>query len=519
MANQSGVIATPHHLATGAGNRIFEKGGSAIDALIAAAAVLGVVYPHMTGLGGDSWSLIRTAGGETLALNGTGRHPAAADASSLASQFGGAMPQSGAQASPVPGAVSAWNEMHKIGGKLEWDVLLAEAILLAEEGAPVANALGRDLKDLWSELEQDAGLSKVFGRASGGPLETGALLLQPALAESLRSIAASGPEALYRGTLAEKLVGGMQALGSTVSHEDFQRQQSAVVSPISGHYRGHLISTAPPNSQGFTLLQMLAAMSQADFDFDDSNSSVPLAYLFALANEQRDRFLADPETGTVDIEALLASERIQYLLHQVRQGHSGAAEKKPRANGDTVGIAATDASGLTVSSLHSIFYAFGARVLEPQTGIILQNRSASFSLKPGHPAYLRPGFRPPSTLLPVLIDHPDGKLTTIASMGGRSQAQIQAQLINHIVKGKYPDFAVAQPRFVVGTFGPNLEEACVLEPGLPFRAGHVESNTDFLILNQQTHDDRCGHAQIVQSDGTAFLTGTDPRADGLGPTQ
>lgn len=519
MTNQLGAIATPHHLATKAGNKILEQGGSAIDAVIAAAAVLGVVYPHMTGLGGDSWSLIRTPGGETLALNGTGRHPAAADPEQLAAEFGGAMPQSGAQSSPVPGAVRGWAEMHKIGGKLDWGVLLKEAVTLAEEGAPVADALGRDLKDLWPELEHDPGLRGVFGQASAGPLETGALLRQPALAESLRMIGADGPDVLYRGLLAEKLSHGMRELGSTVSDHDFEQQKSDVVAPISGHYRGHLISTAPPNSQGFTLLQILAAIEHGGWDFADANSSVPLAYLCSLANEQRERFLADPSAGTVDIEALLATETIHHLVSQARKGSSGEENSNPRASGDTVGIAATDSSGLTVSSLHSIFYAFGARVMEPETGIILQNRSASFSLKPGHPAYLRPGFRPPSTLLPVLIDHPDGKLTTIASMGGRSQAQIQAQLINHIVKGKSPDFAVAQPRFVVGTFGPNLEEACVLEPGLPFRAGHMESNTDFLILNQQTHDDRCGHAQIVQADGTAFLTGTDPRADGLGPTQ
>lgn len=516
MSYRHGVIATPHYLATQSGEKILEKGGSAIDATIAASAVLSVVYPHMTGLGGDSWSLLRLSDGTTTALNGTGRYCASEDPEELSKQFNGKMPDQGGRSSPVPGAVAAWSKMHSIAGRLSWEQLFEDAIQLSREGAPVSSALGRDLETLWPQLTKDPGMSRVFGDGAGGPLKTGATLRQPNLSESLSRIAKKGASDFYEGDLARKLVLGMQTLGSRVSARDFEIQESQALEAISREFKGHVISTAPPNSQGFTLLQILGAMEIGGLDPNNGLNAGVVSGLFSLANQERDAFLGDPRVSRINLSKLLSVQRIEKLLDEARTNNSGHSQPKPRAGGDTVGVSAMDSSGLAISSLQSIFYAFGAKVLEAGTGIILSNRAASFSLEKSHPAYLTPGSRPPSTLLPVLIDHPDGALTSVSSMGGRSQAQIQSQLISNIVRGDSPQEAVTKPRFVVGSFGSALEETVVMEPGMPFTRGQLESQTAIPINESKSSDDRCGHAQIVQSRDGLLLVGTDPRADGAG---
>lgn len=511
---KTGAIATPHYLASEAGQKALDAGGSAVDATIAAAAVLAVVYPHMTGLGGDSWSILRTAEGDTLAVNGTGMHPRGVDVSEMQSHNGEAMPLFGAPSSPVPGAVKAWSAIHDVAGKLDWSFLMEDAISLAENGVQVAPALARDLKQLWPEISRDPGISDTFSSTQSGPKQAGEALIQRALASSLTSIATEGPNAFYSGNLAPGIVNGMRALGSAVTEEDFALQESETLSALSVDYRGHQISTAPPNSQGFTLVQMLNVLERSGFDLDDPISFGKVVSLFSLGNAERDNYLADPRFAQIALDRLLSNDYADDLLRRSRDGHSENTQSQPRASGDTIGIAAIDSTGLAVSSLHSIFYAFGARVMDPGTGIILQNRSSSFSLNPEHPAFLRPGSRPPSTLLPVLVDHPDGRLSAVATMGGRSQAQVQAQLINRLTKNQSPEDVVAQNRFVVGAFGPLLEDAVVTETKLGDDERAEAKRRGFLVIESEGFDDRCGHAQIVQRGPNGFALGTDPRADG-----
>lgn len=511
---QPGAIATPHHLASAAGEKALGAGGSAVDATIAAAAVLAVVYPHMTGLGGDSWSLLRSSAGETLAINGTGMHPRGVDVEALTATHGSSMPLFGAASSPVPGAVKAWGSLHAAAGRLDWSTLMADALALAKEGVEVAPSLARDLESLWPEISIDPGVRNIFSSARGGPKKVGETLHQPELALSLHALASDGPDAFYHGDLARQLSEGMRTLGSEVSAEDFALQESEILSPLRVTYRDHQVWTAPPNSQGFTLAQMLKILERNDVDLDDPDYRGTLASLFGLSNTEREEYLADPHFAEVNLEELLSNHHTQELFERARAGQSVSGNSQPRASGDTVGIAAIDANGVAVSSLHSIFYSFGARVLDPATGIVLQNRSASFSLNRHHRAYLRPGSRPPSTLLPVLIDHPDGTLSSIATMGGRSQAQIQAQLIGRITQGQSPEAVVAERRFVVGAFGPDLEEALVGEETVSDPVRKELGGRGFMVTDSDDFDDRCGHAQIVQINSRGFAVGSDPRADG-----
>jgi len=403
-------------------------------------------------------------------------------------------------------------------GKLDWSFLLEDAIALASNGVAVAPALGRDLEQLWMEISADPGIRDTFSTGSSGPKQAGEVLVQPALAESLRAIAHLGPEEFYSGSLAARLVAGMRALGSAVQEDDFAHQEPDIAPALSTEFRGHLVSTAPPNSQGFTLLQILRVMERGELGLDDPESLGTVASLFSLGNTEREAHLADPRFSERDIESLFSDEYVEGMVASARSGDTSETAGLPRASGDTIGIAAIDSNGLAVSSLHSIFYAFGAKVMDPGTGIILQNRSASFSLDPSHPAFLRPGARPPSTLLPVLVDHPDGRLSAVATMGGRSQAQIQAQLIERVAADEVPQEIVGQKRFVVGTFGPELENAMVTEQQLSPEARAELERRGLMVFESEGYDDRCGHSQIVQRGPEGFAVGTDPRADGRLPT-
>lgn len=513
-----GVIATPHKLATACGQRMYSLGGSAIDAAIAAAAVLAVVYPHMTSLGGDSWSLVRTGGGKILAVNGTGSYPRAASVTELRARFGNTMPLFGPVSASVPGAVKAWEELHSLGGRLAWSVLFEDALRLAADGVPVAAALARDLRSLGAELTEDPGLRSIFFTSSGEPLEEGDLLVQPRLAATLKELSLHGPEALYTGSLAQKYVGALKNMGSSITAEDMRLQSAVVSETLTVALPKATVHTAPPNSQGFTLLQMLSVMQQAGTEAPIVENNPGLsAALFSLSNTERDQHLADPEAGSLDVANLLTPTYLDALAHRAHAREVEGVSGKPRADGDTVAIATLDEDGVSVSSLHSIFYAFGARVLEPETGILLQNRATSFSLHPDHPAVLVPGTRPPSTLLPVMIEHSDGSVSAVATMGGRSQGQIQVQLIERLLAGHTPQDVVNAPRIVVGAFGPNLENSVVAESACGDGVIQALRNAGWLVGVTKGFDDRCGHSQIATNRGETLAVGTDPRADAGAP--
>lgn len=510
----TGVIATPHKLATAAGQRMYSLGGSAIDAAIAAAAVLAVVYPHMTSLGGDSWSVVRTTGGKIVAVNGTGSYPRSASVAELRARYGNTMPLFGPLSASVPGAVKAWEELHHLGGRLAWSVLFEDALELARKGVPVAAALGRDLQSLGADLKEDPGLRGIFFHPSGKPLEEGELLVQPGLASTLQELSLRGPSALYTGSLAEKYVGALRRMGASITTEDMRLQTAVVSETLTMSLPEATVHTAPPNSQGFTLLQMLSVTSRAGTPSPVIKNDPGFgAALFSLSNTERDVYLADPEAGSLDVAELLAPAHIEALMNRARGRDVEGVEAKPRADGDTVAIATLDEDGIAVSSLHSIFYAFGARVLEPETGILLQNRATSFSLHPDHPAVLVPGIRPPSTLLPVMLEHSDGSVSAVATMGGRSQGQIQVQLIERLLSGESPQHVVSAPRIVVGAFGPNLENSVVAEAACGDGVIHNLRNEGWLVGVTEGFDDRCGHSQIATNIGAELAVGTDPRAD------
>lgn len=520
MTRTSGAIATPHYLATQAGERALGDGGTAVDACIAAAAVLAVVYPHMCGLGGDVQALLAGPDGSVRALNGSGAAARKADPTALASAHS-SMPIHGVHPITVPGVVAAWGDLHGAGGRLPWPSLFREALAFAENGVPVAAALGRDLAALSPRLSLDAGMHRVFFNPDGQPLTTGMTLRQPALAASLGSIAEGGARRMYEGALAERLVVGLRRLGSALDLEDFASHNSEWLSPLTGQFADLEVLTAPPSSQGYVLLQLLASVQNLGFGAADplgSNAAV-LARLCFLTARGRDLKLGDPRHVVQDVEQWLSDESVQELAKTAgdQLGPLTPASPQPRPDGDTVAIVAMDSDGSAVSLIQSIFHAFGSGILEPDTGIVCHNRGAAFTLAPG-PARLVGGRRPPSTLTPALLRRGGRIEAALGAMGGKSQPQILLQLLLRLVAGTTPAEAVAMPRWVVGNFGAQDESVVLVEGAVHQSTRAVLSGVGLPLATGAERDDRAGHAQIVRRASSGDLeAATDPRGDGRAP--
>jgi gamma-glutamyltranspeptidase len=514
-AGRSFAIATPHRLATDAGAEAFRKGGNAIDAAVAAAAALTVVYPHNCTIGGDIIALVHTPQGGAVTVNGSGAAASAASASDLREAHA-EMPLTGPAPVTVPGAVAAWETLLSLGGRRRLADALESAIAYADEGVAVSRSLASAIGELQRELAADAGLREVF-LADGAPLPEGAPLCQPALARTLRAIAAEGPSVLYGGEVGASLVKRVRSLGSRLTLDDLALHETALAEPIVGRFNGLEVLTAPPNSQGFVLLEILAALEalgggSARFNGDDAGI---LARIFARTAGDRDRYLADPDFADVPLDELLSAAHVGDL---VRDASSGAALNSPptplAGSGDTVAVVAADADGYAVSLIQSIFSTFGAQVFDPVTGILLQNRGASFSLDESSPNALVGGKRPAHTLMPVVLRSAGRVVGVNGTMGGLAQAQIHAHLLLAARSGASPAEAVRSPRWIAGTLDGGSTIAVVAEGDVPEPALAAIEAAGFAVEKVPALSEDLGHAQAIRIDGGDFFAGSDPRADG-----
>jgi gamma-glutamyltranspeptidase/glutathione hydrolase len=512
-----GAIASPHSLATQSGERVFRDGGTAVDAAIATCAVLTVVYPHMNSIGGDIQALLALPDGRTRALGGSGAAAAALSAQTLRGKHA-SMPIHGAHPITVPGVIAAWADLHAQGGRLPWARLLEDAIALAHGGVPVAAALGRDLDALQARLRLDSGLRGVFFRPDGSVLRTGEVVRQPALAASLLLIAEGGPDAFYKGEVGANFVNGVQAQGSLLTRADLANHHSRWLEPLSTPFGPYEILTTPPVSQGFVLLQLLAALRELDLERADpcGEAATALARLCAITADLRDHHLGDPEHVLVDIAHLLSEGVIGDLVLTARDltRPMPTTPPRPRPNGDTVAIVAQDALGHSVTVIQSIFHAFGAGMLESSTGIVCQNRGAAFTLHEG-PAVLAGGRIPPSTLTASLLRRNGHIEAALGCMGGKSQPQILAQVLMRLLAGATPADALAAPRWVVGTFGQGNENVVLAEAALGDAGRQALSRVGLPLVFGAERDDRAGHVQFVRRHPSGqFESATDPRGDG-----
>jgi gamma-glutamyltranspeptidase/glutathione hydrolase len=509
------AVATPHTAATQAAVAAFAAGGNAVDAAVAANAVLAVVYPHMCGIGGDLFAVIANGDGATV-LNGSGAAALAIDADRVKQEYG-AMPVHGPLSVSVPGTIAAWADLVGSYGRLPFGAALKPAFAHAQDGIPVAASVARAIVKHADRLAADSGMRSLF-LPNGHALGERDQLRQPALAATLRAIADAGPEAFYDGPIGQRFVSGLRKLGSPLTPDDLRRHATETVAPLERPYRGHDVLVPPPNSQGFVLEEILGCIEQGHVEPDHLGREAPLiALLFLLASGDRDRFLADPRRTAVPIDTILSAQHAREVLDDARRGIAPKAVGQP-ASGDTVGIVAADESGLWVSINQSLYNAFGSGILESETGIIAHNRGSYFSLDRDALNFLQGGKRPAHTLMPVLLRKDGAPMIASATMGGSAHAQIHAELLMAIIdQGRDALSAIDLPRWLVG--GLRLQQdgasGVVAERRVAdsVRASLTRAGIAVDLLGEW--DEEVGHAQLIvrEPDGR-FHAASDPRADG-----
>lgn len=532
-------IATPHVLASRAGAEVLAAGGSAVDAALAAASVLTVVYPHQCTIGGDAFALVAAPDG-VHAVNGSGRAPQGVDAEALR-RAGSSMPVSGALCVTVPGVLSAWQEMASRWGTLPLGRALATAADLAADGVPVAPGLRRDLEAEQELLARDPGSAATF-LPGGELLREGQVLRQPQLAATLRTLAQDGVGAFYDGELGASVADFLSAGGSAMTREDLRAHRTETGTAVSTVFAGVEHLSTGWNSQGTFYLEGLAALEVlatrrgAPLDALGADAGA-VARVLSAAASHRDALLGDPDRAGLAVEELLGAEHAARLADWADRADgadgsgapfpavraTGAPSTAGRRSGDTVAVVAADGRGGWVSLIQSAFHAFGAAVVDPVTGVLLHNRGASFSLQPGSPNEVGPRRRPLHTLMPVLTR--SGGVVTGAhgTMGGRAQHQIHTHLALRLAAGASVEDAVSAPRWVLGRMEAgsatqDADRSASVEAGVPEPARRALAAAGLPAHELPDHSDAVGHSQLVRSSGGGTAAATDPRADGAALT-
>ena len=532
-----GAVVAPHHLATQAGLAVLAAGGHAVDAAIAANAVLGVVMPHGCGLGGDAfWLVWDEAAGEQVALNGSGRAPAAISAARLRDAGLERVPLRGPLSITVPGAVRSWADAHRRWGRLSRDEVLGPAIEQAVAGFPAWDGLIGAIEGLWPQIGDQpwaTGLGRVW-RPEARSWRPGEVIRLPALAATLQTLAAEGFDAFYDGDLGERIARGLASAGGPHALADLRSHRSEWGVPIAASYRGVRITSHPPNSSGVFALLLLRVLERfgvpagAAFDVRGWSSAAWIHVMLEaakLAYADRDAVLGDPAACDVPLDELLSDAHVAALASRIDRRRADAAPPPIRTLvGGTAYLAVVDAEGNAVSLIQSNAAGFGSGVLDPDTGVHFHGRGASFSLTPGHPNLLAPGRRPAHTLMPGMLFR-DGERrpwVVAGSMGGDIQPQIHAQLVSALVDGRADlATAVVAPRVTVepeGWFAPPLRVLADAE--LP---SGVEAELRALghRLERVPFDGALGHEHAIElveggpAAGGSLAAIADPRSAGL----
>jgi gamma-glutamyltranspeptidase/glutathione hydrolase len=513
------AVASPLHLATDVGIDVGRRGGNAIDAALATAAMLTVAYPANCAIGGDLLALVREPDGRTTFVNASGKALRAADAGAVRRHHR-KMPTRGPLAVTVPGMVGGWHALHQYGGALPWADILAPAVDAAADGVPVVAGLAESIAEAAPHLRGYPDLASILC-PGGVPLTTGQTLRQPALSGTLSAIADSGPGVLYDGELSTALCTGLAARGVPMTPGDLHDFRVEELAPLKITVAGWRLQAGRPNSQAFLVLRLLGMLDSVDASSDTPlHRRLPahrLALAFDAAASERDRLLADPHHMTESVEELLTPDALRALADEVMSLPLTArnAPISERPDGDTVAVVAADDEGRSVSLIQSLFHGFGSMILEPRTGILLHDRGACFSLDPASPNVLAPGKRPLHTLSPVLAEASDTRRLVVGTMGGHEQPQILTQVMSRLIDGETAQESVGRPRFTVGAW----EEWDTTD------TLNVESDLDPAMLHElaeypgprvvvDPHDSRVGHAQAIAVTPSGFDVGTDPRADG-----
>lgn len=440
----NGMCATSHPLAAKVAVETLERGGSAMDAAIAGAVLLGICEPHMCGIGGDCFVLISKPGQpDIVALNGSGRAPAAASAAALRARGLDTVPLRGPEAVTIPGAIDAFCTLAEDYGRLGIDAVLAPAIRYAEEGVPLAPRVAMDWPNAAKGLQGHA--TKHY------PMTPGPIISAPAQAKALRLVAQKGRAGFYEGEVAEDLVAALREAGGVHDLADFAGQRCNYSEPVSGYYKGTELVEHAPNGQGATAILLLNILSHFDIAGMDPQSAARVhieAEATRLAYDARNRFIADPD-HTTRLAHLLAPETAARLagLIDPKKAMANAHQVSEAIHKDTVYITVVDRDRMAVSLIYSLFHGFGSGIGSEKFGILLQNRGSGFTLEEGHPNEMAPGKRPMHTIIPGML-RVGGRVTMpFGVMGGAYQATGHARFLSNMLDfGMDAQTAIDAPR-------------------------------------------------------------------------
>lgn len=444
------MAATSHPLATLAAIDILRNGGNAVDAAVCAVALQGVIDPLMTGIGGDCFAMIAPAGRPPVAINGSGRAPAAASAAALRARGHSVIDVQSPDAVTIPGCIDAWTHIVGKYGRLPMETILKPAIAAAEEGFCVTPRIAFDWDRHQSRVRSHPPAREHYLPADR-PLQIGDVFVQPALAATLKRVAAEGRDGFYRGPVAQEIVEVLQSLGGVHTVEDFADYKCFETDPISARYRDYDLLECPPNGQGLAALLIVRILDGFDFadpGFGEADRIHLLAEATKLAYAMRDSVICDPGSAQVDIDAILSEETVADLrarIDMARAAPFGSWEGPTHK--DTVYVSVVDEAGNAVSLINSVFDSFGSGIYAPGSGVLLQNRGAGFSLKEGHPNELAGGRLPFHTIIPAMLMKAGQPVMSFGVMGAHYQSVGHAHILSRIIDmGLNPQQANEAPR-------------------------------------------------------------------------
>ena len=431
---EHGMVAASHPQATLAGRDILRAGGNAIDAALAAVAIQGVVEPQMTGIGGDCFLLYSPRAGMPIAVNGSGRTPAATSIDAFAHSNAEEMPPTSPYAVTVPGAVDTWCTLSADHGKLSLEDVLQPAINAAENGFRVTPRVAFDWTNFQERLREHAPARAHF-LIDDRPAQVGDRRADPALAQTLRRIGREGRPAFYEGAVAAEIVSELRALGGVHTEADFAAQRCDYVDPISTTYHDHDVFECPPNGQGLAALMIMRTLAGYDMgpQLDFADRVHLLAEATKAAYRTRDAYFCDPDSAPTAASHFLSDDFIGDIRGRINLAKASApVDWDHIEHRDTVYVSVVDRDLNAVSIINSLFSVFGSGIYAPKSGVLLHNRGWSFSTRPGHPNALGPRKRPLHTIIPGMLVKDGRAVMPFGVMGGHYQACGHANFLSNI---------------------------------------------------------------------------------------
>lgn len=510
---ENGMAATSHPLATATAVSVLKEGGNAVDAALAASAVLCVVEPAMTGIGGDCFVMLSEPDGTIHGLNGSGQAAAGADAAWYRANGFDAMPQLGAHAITVPGAIKAWEALHHRFATRPLDRLFADAIGYAGNGFAVHHRVANDWEAVAGQLGEDAG-GRKHCMVGGASPAMGDRFRFPALGETLRKIAAMGADALYQGEIAAEIAKTVKAGGGFLDEADLAQVSADWVEPVATGYHGIDVHEIPPNGQGIIALLILNLMSETGFAGLEPHGADRQHMLIEIARAAysvRDAMVADPVYMTMTVEDILSEAFAAELAKTIDPEKRNPDIVVPELpNADTTYLTVVDRDRMAVSFINSLYRSFGSKIVTPKSGIALHNRGACFTLEEGHPNELKPGKRPMHTIIPAMATKGGRPALSFGVMGGAYQpmghALVLSNMFDHSMDVQeaidFPRLFWADEGVVEAETGISADLRAELE-----RRGHRIRNAAGPIGG--------GQAILIDESNGFLVGGSDPRKDGL----